>query len=218
MRVSALQISFLNSYKPKRSALNRKADSSFMTKPEFVTPSSPITFGIANCGKLKALFSHGMPCMYSGIEMIDPKRVQKMLKNHLFDGAASNVVPLLTKFEDNIDGIEKRVFTLIKERAEIYPAKNLKEILETLVPTYNKRIKKKQLPIFEDLIEMSYELPESHRYRFRQFMAETYDKVNNKPIIVPFSTFEFKYKLGNNFRIIRLTICFKTFIVLIVCF
>ena len=43
------------------------------------------SFGsIANAGKLKTLFSYGLPCMYSGVEMIDPKRAQKLLKNGVF--------------------------------------------------------------------------------------------------------------------------------------
>ena len=47
--------------------------------------SKNLTFGsIANAGKLKTLFSYGLPCMYSGNEMIDPKRAQKLIKNGVF--------------------------------------------------------------------------------------------------------------------------------------
>ena len=42
-----------------------------------------LSFGIANSGKLKTLFTYELPCMYTGIDMIDPKKIQKMLKNNL---------------------------------------------------------------------------------------------------------------------------------------
>ncbi len=52
MKITCIQTSFSNkSYQPK----------------------SPV-FGIANSGKLKTLFTYGLPCMYTGIEIIDPKK------------------------------------------------------------------------------------------------------------------------------------------------
>ena len=81
-------------------------------KPRFVTqdkncadirqvyyPPVNISFGIANSGDLRKLFSHGLPSIYSDIEMIDPKKVQKLIKNKTFNKPAVEVFPLLEIFE-----------------------------------------------------------------------------------------------------------------------
>lgn len=153
-------------------------------------------FGIANSGKLRQLFSYGLPCMYSGIEMIDPKKFQKLIKNKSFDLPIKDLLPLVEPFGKSLADIEKRAFEIIKERAQISPNKNIKEILQEIEPIYKKRLRKKQAPIFQDITEISQEFPEFYKYKFKQFMEETHLKLNDKPIYVPFSAFEFKYKLG----------------------
>ena len=50
--------------------------------------------------------------------------------------------------------------------------------------------------VFRELIEESHKLPDKYQYKFRQLMDETSKKLNEKPIVVPFSSYEFKYKLS----------------------
>lgn len=78
---------------------------------------------IANSGKLRTLFHYGLPCMYSGIEMIDPKSVTRMLKNGTFQKPVSRVIEVLTPYEKSITGIEAKVFDIIKETAQSSPDK-----------------------------------------------------------------------------------------------
>lgn len=184
MRISAINSVY---YQNKHS----KSRNNLGLNPQSYNPS----FGIANSGKLKILFSYGLPCMYSGIEMIDPKKVQKMLKHKVFNKPASQVLPLIEPFEKSIQEVEEKVYKVIKENAKIYPEKTFKEILQMLAPVYQRRLRKKQAPIFDELVEKSHNLPEGYRYKFKQFMNETNEKLNDKPILVPFSTTEFQYKL-----------------------
>ncbi|CDE61409.1 unknown [Fusobacterium sp. CAG:439] len=150
---------------------------------------------IANSAKLRTLFHYGLPCMYSGIEMIDPKMVTKMLKNNTFRQPASRVIEVLTPYEKSITGTEAKVFEIIKEAAQNSPDKNLHELMQEIAPRFKKRLRKKQNPIFEELTEASHKLPDKYRYKFKQFMDNTNKKLNDEPVIVPFSSYEFKYKL-----------------------
>lgn len=150
---------------------------------------------IANSGKLRTLFHYGLPCMYSGIEMIDPKSVTRMLKNGTFQQPVSRVIEVLTPYEKSITGIEAKVFDIIKETAQSSPDKNLHELMQEIAPRFKKRLRKKQIPVFQELTEASHELPDKYRYKFKQFMEDTNKKLNDEPIVVPFSSYEFKYKL-----------------------
>ena len=78
MKKSAIQqkLYFLKTA-PKRIAkkINEVSNGEQFVIPSIYYPCSTI-LGIANAGKLKQLFAYSIPCMYSGIEMIDPKKVQ----------------------------------------------------------------------------------------------------------------------------------------------
>lgn len=150
---------------------------------------------IANAGNLKALFSYGVPCMYSGVDMVDPKKVRKLMKSGVFSFPVKDLIPYFKEFEKSLSGIEQRVYTIIKEHSEYEPDKTVQEIVRQIAPVYQRRLRKQQAPIFEELSETAKGLPDSIRYKFRQFMHETDDKLHDKPVIVPFSTQEFKYKL-----------------------
>lgn len=157
----------------------------------------PISFtSIGNSSKLRLLFGYELPCMYSGITMIDPKVLTKFIKNQTFLRTASQVMDVLEPYKDSIIGIEANVLDIIRERAKIHPDKNIQEILKEVEPVFKRRLRKKQAPIFHELVEASHELPEKYQYKFKKLMQETDKKLNERPIIIPFSSYEFKYKLS----------------------
>lgn len=161
------------------------------TTPTIYNPA----FGLANSSKLKTLFSYGLPCMYSGIEMIDPKKVQRLMKINAFDGPIKEVLKSIKPFENSIKGIELYIYKILQEQSELHPDKTVQEIFKNIEPIYKKRLRKKQTPTFQELKILGQKLPDNYRYKFRQFMEETDNKLNDQPIIVPFSKFEFNYKL-----------------------
>ena len=154
-----------------------------------------LSFGIANSAKLKTLFTYELPCMYTGIDMIDPKKVQKMLKCKLFEEPISTVIERLQPFKKSLQRIELKIFKILEEQAELNPYKTVEEVIQNLVPAHRKELRRRQSPIIQELIAHSRELPEEYRYKFKQFIAETIDKLDEKPILVPYSRAEFKYKL-----------------------
>lgn len=157
----------------------------------------PVSFtSIQNSSKLRILFGYDLPCMYTGITMIDPKQLTRMLKNRVFFKPGAEVVEVLNKYKDSIIGIEAKVLGVLNERAKIHPDKNIQELLKEVEPIYRRRLRKKQAPIFRELVEASHELPIKEQEMFKKLMIETDKKLNEKPIIIPFSSYEFKYKLS----------------------
>lgn len=197
MKISAIQqkLYYLKS-SPKRIAKtgNELSYEKRLCLPSVYYPCSTI-LGIANAGKLKQLFSYGLPCMYSGIEMIDPKKVQKFLKNKSFEAKLPEVLSKIKDYENSLQGVEAEVYEVLKERANITPEFTVQETFRDISPYYQSTLRKKQAPVFQKLIALGKELPEGYRYNFIQLMHETRDKLADKPVIVPFSTFEFRYKL-----------------------
>lgn len=156
----------------------------------------PISFGgIQNSSKLRALFAYRLPCMYTGVIMIDPKLLNKWLKSHLFLRRSSDVIDTLLPFEESFVEMEGKVFQILKERSKIHPDWTIKQLLEELKPVYCRRLRKRQAPIFHELDEGFKTLPPIYKNKFNALMEDTEKKLNERPVIIPFSSYEFKYKL-----------------------
>jgi hypothetical protein len=152
--------------------------------------------GIQNSSKLRALFAYGLPCIYSGVTMIDPKTLTRLQKLKVFTEPAPVLIEVFDRYPNSFIGMEAKIIDLIKERAKANPQKTVKEILNDVRPVYARRLRKKQAPIFHELVELAQELPLNNRRRFDMLMADTEKKLNEKPVLVPFSSYEFKYKLA----------------------
>ena len=156
----------------------------------------PISFsGIQNSSKLRALFAYKLPCMYTGVIMIDPKILNRWMKSHLFLKKSSEVVNTMLPHEESFVDIEGKIFSIIKERSIIHPEWTIKQILAELNPVYCRRLRKRQSPIFHELNEVFKTLPNEYRRKFNALMDDTEKKLNERPVIIPFSSYEFKYKL-----------------------
>lgn len=156
----------------------------------------PITFtSIQNSAKLRILFEYGLPCMYSGVEMIDPKFLHRLMKNGTFFRSSSQVLEILNRYDD-YDGMEKQMIELLTQRAKIHPERTIHELLQEIEPVYRKRLYKKQAPIFHDLQTEFDKLPLQYREQFEQLMEKSEKKLSKRPVYEPFSSYEFKYKLA----------------------
>lgn len=200
MKVSAVNFYSVNRYNPdyhKVSGTSNSQNSGVniddLKGMPFVYPVSFTS--IQNSSKLRALFAYDLPCMYTGIPMIDPKVLSKLIKAHVFNRPSSQVLKILAPYKDRFVGMEARVFNLITERANIHPDKTIQELLKEVEPVYKRRLRKKQAPIFHELEELAQKLPQKYQYRFKQLMIDTNKKLDEKPVIIPFSSYEFKYKL-----------------------
>ena len=155
------------------------------------------SFGaIANSKPLRILFQYGLPCMYTGKKMIDPKSISGLFDSRKLHAPAIESLKYLEPYKESLSGMEKRVFNILNEQSQIYPDKSIAEILQTIAPKYQKRLRKKQAPIFKELLQAAQKLPPDYHYKFIQFMMKTNQKLQDRPVVLPFNSTEFKYKLG----------------------
>ena len=155
-----------------------------------------ISFGLENAKNLKKLFSYGLPCMYTGVEMIDPQIVQQFISQGLHKLPSSRVCDFMDTFYDSMLSNEKEVYEIIREQANIEPRKNLQEILKSLKLQYEDELIKKQLPIFKTLNAYAFALPAQTQEQVNKLLKEAEDKIHQRPVSSEFSVTEFKYKLS----------------------
>ncbi|MBR1425419.1 hypothetical protein IJ579_07655 [bacterium] len=155
----------------------------------------PVSFtAIQNSSKLRQLFAYGLPCMYSGIKMIDPRELVKHIKNILSNNTASTALTILEKHKESVVGMERQVLGIIEDRAKKHPDISLHDIIKEIEPIYRKRLRKIQAPIFRELEAIFKKLPEFYRSQFEALMVETNSKLEEQPMKLEFSAKEFKYK------------------------
>lgn len=152
-------------------------------------------FGLKNSKGLRTLFSYGLPCMYTGVEMIDSKNLLRMVNKHKFETALMGVSKLLEPYAKTLSGIELGVYNIIRMYSKSFPRMGLQSLFMHLAPKYEKRLITIQAPIIKDLSKEAQELPDDYRFKVNQLIAETEDKIYKRPVKVPYSEKEFIYKL-----------------------
>ena len=202
MRISAITLNGVNGYNVFPVAQNRRRDSisldnfKNLDNLSFI-PSYQIPFtSIQNSSKLRALFKYNLPCIYSGVPMIDPKQVSRLIKSGAFEKPSKDVAEILSKYNECYSGMEARIMDIISTRSKIHPDVNIKQLLNAVEPVYRRDLRKKQSGVFRAIGECFDSLPEEYRYKYSLLMMETDKRLNERPVLIPFSSYEFKYKLA----------------------
>lgn len=156
----------------------------------------PIQFSGGDMSKVRKLFAYGIPDMYSERILIDPKTISKWLRSGFFSRPAKDVLQVFnTSYSNSFIEYEKDALNIIRERTKIHPNYTMKEILREIRPVYSRQLRKEQTPIFHKLWEEFENLPDNYKLQFQELLKKTDKMLNDKPIIIPFSSYEFKYKL-----------------------
>ena len=152
---------------------------------------------VQNSGKLRKLFAYRLPCMYCGITMFDPKLLSSWRKSRVFNRPAPEVFRILEPYKDCFCAgtMEAEAFKILYDRAKYHPNKNIRDLLQEVKPVYAKNLRKIQSPIFHELYVLSEELPQSYQDRIKLTIKDAEKKLNERPVLIPFSSYEFKYKL-----------------------
>ena len=160
-------------------------------------PCDTVSFGrtAENAETLRALFAYGIPDMYSGKTVIDPKVLEKFYSKHLFSKSIKNIVKTIVPYEDSLHTVEKMFFSIVKNTAKTEPQLKLADVVHKIAPIHNKKLLEAQEPIFEDLTEMAREMPIEQYHEFDQMMSIVYKKLKHQSVTLPFSAKEFQYKL-----------------------
>lgn len=152
---------------------------------------------VQNSSKLRKLFAYKLPCMYCGVTMLDPKLLSSWRKSKIFNRPAPAVFNILEQYKDCFCAgtMEAETFKILYERSKIHPNKNFRELLIEIRPVYARQLRKAQTPIFHEIIEVSKDLPDWYKDRLKSIVDEAEKKLNERPVLIPFSSYEFKYKL-----------------------
>lgn len=152
---------------------------------------------VQNSSKLRKLFAYSLPCMYCGITMIDPKLLSSWRKNKVFNRPAPAVFKILEKYADCFlaSSMEAETFKILYERSKVHPDKNFRELLTEIRPVYARQLRKAQSPVFHEILEVAKDLPDRYNDRLKVIVEEAEKKLNERPVLIPFSSYEFKYKL-----------------------
>ena len=204
MRISAISLNGVNGHnqslalkKKSKGNNNLRSDLPKRTDDLYFMPSYQIAFtSIQNSSKLRTLFKYNLPCIYSGVPMIDPKQVSRLIKSGVFEKDAKDVAEILSRYKESYSGMEERVVGIISARSKIHPNETLKQLLGEIEPIYRRDLRKKQSGVFRNIQEFFNQLPKEYQDKFSLLMAETDKRLNERPVLIPFSSYEFKYKLA----------------------
>ena len=91
---------------------------------------------------------------------------------------------------------ELEILKIIKERAKVKTNMTMREILLNVRPVFSRQLRKFQTPILHELWEEFEKLPEPYNSNFKKLLEKTDRMLNDKPVVIPFSSYEFKYNLS----------------------
>ena len=149
-----------------------------------------------NISKVRQLFQYGIPDMYSRRITIDPKTISKWLRNGMFSRPALEVMGIFANYPKSFIDNELEITKIITERAKIHTNMTMKEILQEVRPVFSRQLRKFQTPILHELWEEFEKLPEPYNSNFKKLLEKTDRMLNDKPVVIPFSSYEFKYMLA----------------------
>lgn len=157
----------------------------------------PVQFTGGEMAKVRKLFAYGIPDMYSERILIDPKAISKWLRGGFFTHSAKEIIQIFDKsYSDCFIKHERGAIDIIRQRARIHPNYTFHEILQEVRPVYSRQLRKSQTSVFHKLWEEFDNLPDNYKDKFHALMQKTDKMLNDKPIVIPFSSYEFKYKLS----------------------
>lgn len=202
MRISAITLNGVNGYNAVSDVKRQRRDTISLDNLKNINdlslmPAYQIPFtSVQNSSKLRILFKYNLPCIYSGIPMIDPKQISKLIKSGAFGKPSKEAVEVLNRYKECYSGMEERVMGIISARSKVHPEQNIKQLLNEIEPVYRRDLRKKQSGVFRNLQYAFSELPQEYQDKFAILMKETDKRLNERPILIPFSSYEFKYKLA----------------------
>lgn len=171
-----------------------------MSEPLTMKPAlscDTVTFtGVSNGGDiLKRLSAYGVPDMYTGLRLLDPKVLEHMQTNGLFNQPIEKIVKMLSHYEDTMMPINKEVFRILKNQSKKHPQMTLSETLKEIYPQHKKQLLRAQQTVFEEIMRLACDLPKELYEEFSELMNITNKRLLNDPVVLPFSEREFLYKL-----------------------
>lgn len=156
-----------------------------------------ISFGNSarNAETLRKLMLYKVPCIYSGKIVIAPKILEQMMEKKIFSSSLRHIIKVLSPFENSFHDVEKEVFEKLKTQAMLSSDIKLDEAIKKLANIHDKRLRRIQQPIFDNLNSLAQNLPKEQLDKYNKLMEVINKKLDKEPVESAFSAREFRYKL-----------------------
>ena len=171
---------------------NRIFNNSKIHKTQYCATYSPanlqydtVSFQAAakNAEPLRELMKYGMVDAWTGKPVINPKFFERILKYKLFSFPLKNVITALNPAEKSLHKVPAQIFTMLKDYAKNNPGATLEEVFKQWAPYAQIELKKLQMPIFNQLEQLSASLPEKEKAEFDSLMKITKKQLSSKAIL-----------------------------------
>lgn len=195
MKIQRIQYPIYVPIKPASSLTceKREASPAVNTLSHAYFPNICFTSYISDCPELKGLLQYNIPCIYSGVPLLDSSKIAGIQKTLNKD--SQTALEALQPYEKYMQPTERNIFTLLKTQSKEYPEKTIQDILIDIAKNHEAQLRTEQERVIDTLKDMSKGLPEESQYKFQLLLHETYDKLDKKPVVIPFSRDVFLYNL-----------------------
>ncbi len=149
-----------------------------------------------NVSALRKLIGYKLPDMYLGQIMLDPKVLESMQRNGVFNYTLDKLVPILKKYEKNLLPVAKSFVKMLENTSKEHPDIKIDDAVSLYFKEHEKKLLELQEPIlFEELTEKACDMPKVYFDDFMELMNITNQKISNDTVIDPFSEKTFIYQL-----------------------
>ncbi len=125
----------------------------------------------------KKILNEGVPCAYTGVDLISQKDISTALNSNFFNKKASVVIPYLKKYKDQMFDVERQVFTILEKEAKKNPDLNLQELLRKKYKPAEKVLINQQSAILNKINFISRGLNHKDYLIVRNFINKSFDKI-----------------------------------------
>ncbi len=200
MNIHCINYNYLNPVPQKITRpyeLKSDRSTSISVRPNNSLMSDTVSFsGVSNGGDiLKRLSAYGIPDMYTGLILLDPKALERLEQNGVFNKPLEKVVKIVSKYENTMIPVDKEFFKILTKFAHKHPNYTLSQTLKEIYPEHKKKLLRAQQPVFEEIMRLACDLPKDLYEEFSELMNITNKRLLNDPVVLPFSEREFLYKL-----------------------
>ena len=136
------------------------------------------------------------PCMYCNLPLsYDDSAYEKWKQANLFNSPIKDITKTLKPYKNSLHPTERAVFSFIEIVEKKYPNIKLNDAIQIISQKANKKLLKAQMPIFDELMLTSKELPVDIQYKLFELIQKSRFRMEKKPYIEEFSGKEFHYKI-----------------------
>lgn len=123
------------------------------------------------------ILAEGVPCAYTGIEMISRGEIDKLASSGVFEKPSGESIPYISKYKQSLFDTEKRVLSYLEKESHIHPELNIQQLLQLKYPDAEKALISRQATVLNKINIMARDLPEKEFIKVRELVNKSFDLI-----------------------------------------